>query len=712
MKRTAIILVSVLSCLQMSADEGMWLIHAIDAALEKNMKERGLELSAKDIYDADAPGAALSDAVVSLDFGCTGSIISGHGLVITNHHCAYSDVHALSTPEHNYLEDGFWAMKSEEEVHIPGKSIYILKKVVDVTDEVTAIMEQMQAQGKPAGMRKLSFIIEKRYSEATGLDASLSSYWGGSKYYVSLYRKYSDIRLVAAPPVSMAAFGGDIDNWEWPQHKCDFAMYRIYTAPDGSPAEYSPENKPLEPETRLRISLDGYKAGDFTMVIGYPGRTNRYCHGAELDFEEKVTLPISTSVREKQMEIINGWMNKDPEIRLKYSDYYFSLSNFQELGSGQAQCYRRFHVSRSKNAQDKELEEWIEASCEGNPEWKHLPERLHRKYSEMENVERSKSYYRETLVRGTRIGLILRRSFNYHENTGLAPSILKGYEGIDLRVEKDLMVYALSEYLQNVDTLFLSDLQKRFMSMYRTQDGRYDYRTLAEDLWNNSIFTNEESIGRLMEQNVTKEEIVNDPLCAFVMSTQITDFRPQGKDKPGQDDIRKLSREYTRALYRMRQDKGRAQYPDANSTMRISYGQVRTVSPRDGVICDWKTTPAGILEKYDPDTYEFSLDNRQLELYGDADWGRWGFTLPEGGRGIYVDFLTDNDITGGNSGSPVLDSNGRLIGLAFDGNKESLASDAAYISDYNRCVCVDIRFIFWTLDQYAGMTRILDEIGI
>ena len=252
------------------ADEGMWMINAINEALEKKMQERGLALSAEEIYNAEAEGASLSDAVVSLDFGCTGSMISRQGLLITNHHCAYSDVHSISTPDHNFLEDGFWAMKSSEETNIPGKKGWFLKTVIDVTDEVNAMLAEAEAEGRHLGFRKLSWELEKKYKAATGYEASLASMWAGSQYWLSLYEVYSDVRLVAAPPVSFAAFGGDIDNWEWPQHKCDFALYRIYTAPDGSPADYSPENVPLVPSAVLYISLDGYRPGDFTMVIGYP----------------------------------------------------------------------------------------------------------------------------------------------------------------------------------------------------------------------------------------------------------------------------------------------------------------------------------------------------------------------------------------------------------------------------------------------------------
>ena len=674
MKKITTILIAALFCLKMHADEGMWMIHMIDSALEKKMQERGLVLSAKEIYNADAPGASLSDAVVSMEFGCTGSFISDQGLVITNHHCAYSDVHALSTTEHNYLEEGFWAMTSQEEVRIPGKSIYLLKKVVDVTDDVAGLISSEKEKGHVIGMRRIGSILEKKWSKESGLEAILSSYWSGSKYYMAMYEVYRDIRLVAAPPVSMAAFGGDIDNWEWPQHKCDFALYRVYTE-DGTP---------LKPGKKLDISLDGYKLGDYTMVIGYPGKTDRYSSSAKVEFKEKVTLPVTTTVRGKQMEIINSWMNKDASIRLKYSDYYFSLSNLQELGCGEALCFNRFNIASAKREMEEDFGGEIQESAE----------LMRKKYADVEDIELSKCYYRETIIRGTRIGLIMRKAWNSHQQKGLPDYILNSYDEIDLRVEKDLMAYTVGEYLKNVDSYYFSDYQKALLEKYGS-----DHQAISDELWSRSIFTSEEGIERLKSGEITKDEIHIDPLAKFIMSVMITDFNIVQKKKEGKYDITEISKDYTRKLYKERLAKGIVQYPDANSTMRISYGQVCMMEPRDGVIYDWKTTTAGILEKYDPSSYEFSLSDRQIGLYKKE-------------TGLTVDFLTDNDITGGNSGSPVLDSRGRLIGLAFDGNKESLASDAAYIPGYNCCVCVDIRFILWTLDKYAGMDRIIGELGL
>jgi len=691
------------------ADEGMWMIHAIDAALEKKMQERGLELSAREIYNADAPGSSVADAVVSMEFGCTGSIISDRGLLITNHHCAYSDIHGLSTPEHNYLEEGFWAMRQEEEVNITGKSVYFLKKVLDVTDEVLKLQADLIAEGKPSGSRRLSHLMEQKYSRETGMEAWLASMWRGSRYYLALYEVYKDVRLVAAPPVSSAAFGGDIDNWEWPQHKCDFAMYRVYTAPDGSPAEYSEDNVPLKPVRKLSISLDGYKAGDYTMVIGYPGSTNRYSSSFETDFTETLKHPVNNAIRGRQMDIIKGWMNRDPEIRLKYSDYFFSLSNMQECFSGEQECFTRFDVVEKKQEIEKDLQQWIEASPERQAKWGGLLEALKRGYDATRDIERNQSYYRETMIRGCQLAVIMRRAHNPRNQAGTGEKMLESYAQIDLRVERDLLEYAVEVFVNNLDRSYMSPWHLELIESF-SKDGVCDTKALADALWESSVFTSEEGIARLGRKEVPSEEIVSDSLCRFVMDIKATDFTQAKAAAEGTPNLTSLHKEYTNALYQMRLEKGIVQYPDANSTMRITYGRVGGLEPRDGVVCDWKTTPAGILEKFNPAEYDFWLNDRQYLLYSAGQWGRWGFG-PEG-KNMYVNFLTDNDITGGNSGSPVLNSRGELIGLAFDGNKESLASDAWWTEGYNKCVCVDIRFILWTLDRYAGMTRIIDELGL
>jgi len=333
MRKYLIIIALLLLPAAASADEGMWMIQALNQALEKKMQERGLQLSAGEIYNADAPGATVSDAIVSLGFYCTASVISPEGLLITNHHCAYSDLSELSTPEKNYLEDGYWAFYRKDEIPLKGKAVYFLRRVLDVTGEVAAVSDSLSRNGERFGSRKLSSILERRYAARTGLEASLNSMWAGEKYYLALYETFTDIRLVGAPPVAVASFGGDEDNWEWPQHKADFALYRIYD-----------HGEPLQSPWHLKISEAGYKEGDYTMVIGYPGRTDRYSSSFKADYLERVERPVTNRLRGRQMEIVRRWMDADPDIRMKYSDWFFSLSNVQEMQEGEVQCFKRFHV--------------------------------------------------------------------------------------------------------------------------------------------------------------------------------------------------------------------------------------------------------------------------------------------------------------------------------------------------------------------------------
>ena len=699
------------------ADEGMWLIQDINAALEKKMQERGLKLSAGEIYNADAPGAAVSDAIVSLGFYCTGSIISDQGLLITNHHCAYSDVFALSTPEHNYLEEGYWAVRSDQELPIPDKQVFFLKRVLDITGEVKNLRDDLAKKGLPCGMRRVSHILETKYKKDTGKEAYLNSMWAGEKYYMALYDVYEDLRLVAAPPVSVAAFGGDTDNWEWPQHKCDFAMYRVYMSPDGKPAKYSSDNVPLKPLRKLDISLDGYKPGDYTMVIGYPGRTNRYASSLETDYQERVTLPIANELRRNQMEIMRRWMDADPAVWLKYSDTFFGLSNIGEMQEGEAACLKRFGVKAIKESEEKDLQAWIEADPARKARWGSLMSDLQKMYDETEAVERNKAYFRETFFRGTIIGrTIMRMNSARGKFKPMKKYLMRGVSETDPRVERDLLEYSVSQYFTNIDTSLFGPYQRELSAKFGT-----DFKAMTDYIWEGTMVASRE-----------KAEAFNDPaqfnddrLKKLLLDVSILDFNKTDDDMNLRNRILALNKEYTQALYEMRNDKGIAQYPDANSTMRITYGTVGPIEPHDGVWCSWQTSTNGIIEKYDAENRDFKPSDAFMSMLESRDWGRWAVKMPSSGKKAVpapvgsapagtmpADFLTDNDITGGNSGSLVLNAEGKVIGLAFDGNKESLASDLYAVPGYNKCVCVDIRYILWTLDKYAGMSRIIEELGL
>ena len=636
------------------ADEGMWMINTIDRALEKRMKATGLKLDAKVIYDEE--NESLSDAVVALAFSCTGSMISNDGLMITNHHCAYSDIHALSTRDHNYLEDGFWAMTRDQELPVKGQAVYFLKKMFDVTDEVMSLRDSFDVASRPMAMRRVYRAVEEKYGKAYAGQGEVicSSYYNGNRYYAALYQVYRDVRLVAAPPVCIASFGGDTDNWEWPQHKGDFAIYRIYTAPDGSPAGYAPENVPLHPKKILPIAQNGLKDGDFTMVIGYPGRTNRYASSYAVEEILHIQNPIQAQFRLDQMKIIEKWMNEDPDIRLKYADRYFSLSNFQEIREGEIYCYNRFGVVDAKRAQEQQLQKWLGDSD--------LIYRLGQKYEDVAGIVQQTVYFQETLVRGTNL-----HRYSGALQRGDTAAAERELAALDLRVERDLLRYSLKQ--------FYTYVHRDYWGAWLTEA----YDRFAGDV------------------EAVVEEVFDGHIADALGSSRITFYNEKREAIEAGEGRQALEKQFKDAVYRMKLSRKEMMYPDANSTMRITYGKVCTLQPRDAVSLGSQTSVGGILEKYDPDDYDFSLRPEVRDLL-------------EKNREVPVDFLTDNDITGGNSGSPVLNARGELVGLAFDGNKESLAGDTFFVEPMNRCICVDIRYVLWILREYAHMDALLEEI--
>lgn len=698
------------------------MVNLLEKGLVTKMKKAGLKLPANVIYDESA--VSISDAIVSLDFGCTGSMISKEGLLITNHHCAYSDVHSISTSEHNYLEDGFWAFSREEEVPIPGKGVYFLKKVIDVTDEVAELKAEKLKEGKPFGSRKLYYTMEKRHSELSGMEASMASMWKGEKYYMFLYVVYTDVRLVAAPPVSIAAFGGDTDNWEWPQHKGDFALYRIYADKDGKPAKYSADNVPLVPERSLTISTKGVKKGDFTMIMGYPGSTDRYISSFGVNHTEKAINPIITTIQKECLNIMDKWMISDPQIRLKYSDRYFSISNVQELREGECLTFRRYGVVKLNQKKEKELQEWIDSNPERKAKWGNLLSDMKSLYSDLEWIEKQIQYYRETLVNSTQLYMLPIRFSNSMDNLiprkqqsdemkivfANSPSFDKNIKevlsNLDLRLEKDILSYVVPLFFKTVDSQFWGE---GITDLYNSYNGNIS--ALVEGAWNTSIFSDLDRMYTFAKEEHSIAEFKNDPLYKLLYSSGIIRFnlyRKQIEEKHN-SSVALLEKYYTNAMYEMNLEKGRVQSPDANSTMRITYGNVGPINPTDGIYCSEYSTSKGILDKYNPDDYEFSLKDKQLALIQNKDWGRWA---DKNTGTMHINFLSNNDITGGNSGSPVMNAKGELVGLAFDGNKESLCSNAYFHPQMNKCVNVDIRYVLWILEKYAGMDYIFKELTL
>ncbi|MBR3075814.1 MAG: S46 family peptidase, partial [Bacteroidales bacterium] len=662
------------------ADEGMWMVPSV------NKKT-----------------AELCNYVVSIDFMGTGSLISAEGLVITNHHVAYGDVFALSNKDHNYLEDGFWAHNLGDEIPIPGRHVQFLRGTVDVTAEVQELIESKGIKPGAMMMRKIGGIMEKRYHDKTGYEASLSSAWRGDKYYISLYEEYRDIRLVGAPPARIGAYGGDIDNWEWPQHKGDFALLRIYTAPDGSPAEYAPSNIPLKGGKYLKISLKGYREGSKTTIIGFPGSTDRYASSAKADYMTSVQLPIQTAIRGEQMNIIKKWMDRDPEIRRKYSNFFFGLSNAQELYLGELQCYKRFKVADRKRLLEAGLDAWLDADPARRAKWGDPVGLLKDRYAKVMEPQRNFQYFRECIIRGTQLEAVASRTrmlanrYSPDKVPGIRRAGERNFSHVDLRVERELFRYSLETFYENVDEAMLGPYQSELKAKF----GK-DYDAMCHALWDSSWISRPEEIARYLDpaedMKVFLDEHDGDPLVRFFEDVKVVSYNNAVKDAQGTPDIGALTRDYTHAMYAMQVDRKLNPYPDANSTMRVNFGKVMPLNPRDAVSCSSFSTVAGLLEKHDPDDYDFCIPDGMLEA------------LKKAPASMHINFITNNDSTGGNSGSPVLNSRGELIGLLFDGNKESLASEMLFTPGYNRSVNVDIRYVVWILREYARFDRILSEI--
>ena len=721
MRRWIACLAVVLLCMQPAmADEGMWLMHRL-AEIYPQMKARGLKIKDKEIYNEKS--AALADAVVAVDGGMgTGSMISDQGLMITNHHVAYSDICALSTPECNLLETGFWARTRDEEIPVPGKTVWFVRKVVDVTDEANALKEEMKAAGKWGMMapRRLYAELEGRYGRETECEVSCYSMWGGKMYLMFYYDIYKDVRLVGTPPASIGAFGGDYDNWGWPQHKGDFALYRVYADREGRPAAYSADNVPLKPRRVLQVATGGVHDGDFAMVIGFPGRTNRYASSFAVAEKQCVRNPIVVANRHDRMDILKRHMERDPRVRMEYSDAYFGLSNYADYAKWENKCLRRFDVVAIREAEEEHLQRWIEADSARKAEDGTLLEELARGYEARQGAERNLNYFREAWLGPSEALLVANRVSSYLGklerlkqdslivDSKDARSVVAGSgrlsRNYDAATDRDLLARMVVNFTANVPReMWGAQLQ----AMYDKAGGNAD--RMARAAFDASFCSDPARYDAYFSKNRSVAEIRRDPMVALTESVTVQRFTGgvDKAEKRGRARVGRSESRYADVLYDFRASEGLAQYPNANSTMRLTYGSVQPLNPSDGVHYDSRSTIAGYMEKYNPDEYEYRVDDRMRRLIAKRDWGRWGENDT-----LYVNFLTDNDITGGNSGSPVLDGKGHLIGLAFDGNRESMSGDIYFHPTNFKTVCVDIRFVLWIMDKYAGAGKLIDEMRL
>lgn len=703
------------------ADEGMWLMTQFQETIYPKMKKMGLSLKPGEIYDEQK--VTLSDAIVALDGGsCTGSMISGQGLLITNHHCAYGDVHAASTNKKNYLEDGFWAASYADELPVPGKTVQFLRRIIDVTSEAQAEMEKLEKSGfKGMKGRRIARILEEKYAKESGQMTQLSSMWKGTQYLLFFYDEYKDVRLVAAPPVSIGAFGGEQDNWQWPQHKGDFAMYRVYTAPDGSPAEYSKDNVPLQPRRVLNISSKGVKDGDFTMILGYPGRIHRYVSSFEIAEKQFITNPVICDLRRTKLEIWKKYMDQSPENRLKYADRYFGTSNVTDYARWENKCFYRYDVKALREQEEKELDAWLKADPARLEKYGDIITNMRAAFAVREDITRQKAYYREgwatvcDLMNNARRLSSLAADMKRQKITTLAPGdtlltqflgrmdrIL--YDKVDLNADKEVLATLLGSFLTHVPSSLYGDALNKVCDAYQSNPQK-----IVDYIFDTSILANRDRLHAFFSVPRTADEFAEDIAVTLAESTKIVNFNQVQNELEDSISLKgdELTNDYVRALYAMRADKKIPQYPDANSTMRLTYGTVGGINPSDGIHYAAQTTIQGYLDKCDQSDYEFQVRPDLLNLIRAKDFGRWGSkgTLP-------VNFLSNQDITGGNSGSPVLNGKGELVGLAFDGNRESMAGDAYFHPQLSKTVCVDIRFVLWLIEKYGKAGYLLEEMNI
>ena len=658
MKKPILMLALLFAVASVSADEGMWMLPTLKKMNESDMKKLGLKISASQIYNEKK--ASIKDAVVHFGGGCTAEIISDKGLLVTNHHCGYSSIQGLSSPEHNYLEDGYWAMSLEEEIPVPGLTVTFLQSMTDVT-----------------GMDpdKADELLGRLREENPECQIQFNDFYNGNQRYIIVNKVYRDVRFVGAPPASAGKFGGETDNWMWPRHTCDFSMFRVYTGPDGEPASYDEENIPLRPKQFLSISLKGMEEGDFAMIMGYPARTQRFQTAAQLEQMIEVQ-DVRIAARTVRQDVMWKGMRSNDTISLQYANKYASSSNGWKKWRGMKECFADLDVIARQRQKEADFMEWVNAN----------PKRI-AKYGNVidvieENVKQNTDYnlrnavYSESLgnielLRLTQMGTANRESF---------------YRNYSASLDRDIAKAMVDFYMKNCST-----------------DDSLDLSMLNVDtLYAYSAYTSKAKL-----ENKEYSELDDDP--AKQLNRQFSMARGRINASYSYEAAHLLdsaSTLYTAGL--LDWNKKAKLYPDANSTCRLTYGTVQGYTTKDGKKYDFYTSMQGVIDKEDPNNYEFRVPARQKELFEKKDFGQ--YAGPDGD--VPVCFLTNLDITGGNSGSPVLDAYGNLIGLAFDGNWEAMSGDVIFEPELQRCICVDIRYVLWMMDKFGGATYLLDEMDI
>ena len=652
------------------ADEGMWLLPYLQKMNARDMKAKGCRISAADIYSADR--SSLKDAIVIFGRGCTGEVVSPDGLLFTNHHCGYSSIQELSSVEHDYLKNGFWAGSREEEIPAPGLEVRFVRSISDVTADILGNVPSTAGEKEREEIVKenIKALTEKMLAENPGKEVWVRAFFGNNRYFAFVNEVYKDVRLVGTPPSSIGKFGGDTDNWMWPRHTGDFSVFRIYAGKDNRPAEYSPENVPYRADRYLKVSLDGYDEGDFAMVMGFPGSTSRFMTSYEIDNVLGVSNPNRIFIRGERQDILREDMAASDRVRIQYASKYASSSNYWKNSIGMSRGLERLGVKAQKQAQEEAFRKWADARTyvAGDADYRRALPLIEESMKELSDLNHNRQYISEAFLNAVEVAKRM------------------------LAIARENMTRLPSFYTEIVDKKFGGDT-----------DAYVDY------VFDNSVFTDEAATLALLDNfnEDTAARLAEDP--AVILSKSVMElYRALNEErKAGMLKYNEGHRLYIAGLLEMYPD--RAWAPDANFTIRLTYGNILPYSPADGIEYNYYTTLKGVMEKEDPENpTEFTVPERLKELYAARDFGRYADSRGQ----MPVAFLSNLDITGGNSGSPVLNSRGELIGLAFDGNWEAMSGDIAFEPELQRCIGVDVRYVLFIIDKFAGASWLLDEMEI
>lgn len=680
-----------------SADEGMWLPSLISERIG-DMQSKGFRLSAEDIYSVNQ--ASLKDAVVLFGRGCTGEVVSAEGLLLTNHHCGYSQIQKHSSVEHDYLRDGFWALSRNEELPNKGLTVSFLERMEDVTSRVLEGVTPALTETKRDSIVKANTVrlVKEATSEGRGLRATVESLYYGNQYFLFLYREYSDVRLVGAPPSSIGKFGGDTDNWMWPRHTGDFSIFRIYADKDNNPAEYSEDNVPYTPKKFFKISLGGVQEGDFTFVYGFPGRTQEYIMSEGVRYVSEVSDPAKIALRTMRLDIQRKYMSQSQKVRIQYSSKNAGVANAWKKWQGEMKGINRLGTVEAKREYEKRFAEWAAGT-----EYSTILPRLDSLYRALEPYTFAKEYYSETAasVELCRFAASVAQEIARGDNESAASMTEAFFKDYCLSIDKESFVATMSAFVKDVPAEFHPEYMEWELARYGSV-GKW-----ADALFGESVFSDAEKVAKL--EAADSLVMRSDPAVRFA-----NEFRKwYGSDvypyeRRLNQEITLLYRDYMRGQMAFEPEK--SFFPDANLTLRVAYGSVCGYSPADGVYYEPVSTLEGIMEKDNPEIFDYNIPQRLRDIYAAKDYGQWAITTANGKKTVPVCFIATNHTSGGNSGSPVINKDGNLIGLNFDRVWEGTMSDIVFDPDYCRNISLDIRYVLFTIDKLAGASHLLKEM--